>query len=285
MANEKLSRLLHLYPVEVLRIAWDLKGVKAEIVTQVAKDASRDEIEGFCRVHQGRTKQRVILLDNLAENFKAFGDPLLGPKMPVFIKRTSQRLEEFYLLDVSYTAIVGPPYTEQRVDFLWPVSVTVDAATVQLTFTMMEKNIGTYLGAQVNAYGVKKDLDEDGVIALLAGALDDPSMVKRADINKGVKELWEAGTIDAAHSRWKASKATLTETMDEKCFLKKDDHNAYQRAMKAPLLKTVLHTMDLEKKFPPVFTVVPCDGELAVTRYPDTPEEVANVVGAILSLN
>src|ERR1051325_7302556 len=285
MPDQRLARLLQLYPVEVLREGWGVAGTKAEIAERIAREVSEEKIADFCRVSHERTKQRVVLLESAANDIKSFGDPLLSGNAPVFIRRTNQRLEEFYLLEVSYTAVVGPPYAEKSVDFLWPVHIVAGARTVWLTFTIMEKNIGTYLGQDVNAYGVKKDLDEDGVISLLASRLDDPSLLKRADINKGVKKLWSDGVIDAAHSKWKASKATVTETMDEKCYLRKDDQGAYDRAMKAPLLKTVFHTMDTTKKFPAIFTVVPCEGEVAVTRYPENANEVATVVAAILSGN
>lgn len=286
MDKTKLSRLLHLYPVEVLREAWDLKGMtKAEIVDHIVEESPQGDIENFCRINHGRTKQRVILLNNLSGKLKGFGDPLLGTAAPIFLRRTSQTLEEFYLLSVSYTAVVGPPYTEQTVNFLWPVAVEVNSATVRLTFTIIEKNIGTYLAGATNAYGVRKDIDEEGVINLLVAALDDPANVERSDINKGVKQLWAEDKIDAIQTKWKGAKATLTETMDGKFLMKRDDRPAYERAIKAPLLKTVFHTLVADVKFPGLFSVVPSEGELAVTRYPDDAEEMANVVRAILSAN
>ncbi|MEA2345187.1 MAG: hypothetical protein QOF63_3356, partial [Thermoanaerobaculia bacterium] len=137
--KKTLPRLLNLYPVEVLRERWDIKGTKEEIATEAAENTSRDDIAEFCRAHQGRTKQRILLFDNVSESLAGFGKPLLANQEPAVVSRTAQKLDEFYLFDVSYRAVVGDgsEWKEVHVTFEWPVRVTVDKRIVQLTFTII----------------------------------------------------------------------------------------------------------------------------------------------------
>jgi len=288
MNKKVLARLLRLYPVDALRATWEIKGhpPKDDFVEIVAGNVKEDEIAEFCRAHHGRTKQRVILFDNNADAITGFGNPLLHGQEPRFIRRTSNDLDEFYLVEFIYKAVVGgPPWTETSIEFAWPVGIAVDAKHVRFTFTVIEKNISTYLDGDLRAVGVRKEMNEDTIIGMLIGGLDAPDMIAPLDINKGVKTLWANGCFDSDSTRFKGAKSTSTETMDEKFLLKRDLPEEYAKAMKAPLLKTVFETLKPELKYPPQFTVDPTAGELVVTRYSDAGNEVDNVVRAILAAN
>ncbi len=288
MDTEVLARLLRLYPVDALREFWEVSGKpsKDEFVEIVAKNIAEDEIAEFCRTHHGRTKQRVILFRNKAEDVAGFGDPLLSGQAPVFVQRSQNSIEEFYLIEFAYRAIVGgPPWNETTINFAWPIRVTVDLEYVRVTFTIVEKNVSTYLDGDLRAVGVKKDVDEEAVVGMLFGALESPDTIERLDMNKGVKALWEGGEFDAEVSKFKASKSTRTETMDTKCLLRRDSPEEYANAMEAPLLRTVFETLKAELNYPPLFSADPSAGELVVTRYSEDGDEVDNVVRAILSAN
>jgi hypothetical protein len=94
---------------------------------------------------------------------------------------------------------------------------------------------------------------------------------------------FEDDKIDAMFSKWKPSRSTVTETMDRRFLMKRDDFPAYQAAIQAPLLKTLFVALT-EGDFPPLFAVTPVDGEVMINRYVN-PGEVDNVVRTILAAN
>jgi hypothetical protein len=282
MDEVRLSRLLHLYPVEAIRDEWEITGkTKDVIIADVVEQFDEDAILTFARVSHGLTKQRVIIFDNTSGSVADFADPLLAEREPFFVERKAQRIEEFYFLPVSYQALVGPPFVETSLDFIWPIRIVLDTKHAILTFTIIEKNINTYLPSGQRAYSPRKEFDEEGVCVILLQQLP-AGTVQRADLNKGVKAMWDAGQIDALHTRWKAAMSTKTETMDVRRLLKRDDPEAYKQAVKAPLLKTVFQTLAADEGFPPLLTVDPSQGEIIVTRYSKKTDEVENVVRAIL---
>ena len=287
MDETKLTYLLEMYPVSALREAWATKKAmrKEELIAEVIARVPQNAIFEFCRIHHPLTKQRILLFENLRADLSAFPDPLVDFKTRHHFRRTSSEIEEFYILTVAYEAIVGPPYAESTFEFPWPVSMIVDSKFVIVKFTIIEKNLSPYLPPGKSALNVHKVFTEETVCSRFIQRLDDPAALARCDIHRGVKALWEAGDIDSEQLRWKSAKSTDTKTMDTKFLMKRDDPTAFQRAIDAPLLKSVFQSIMPDKKYPPVFAVVPADGEVIINRYSNDFAEADNVVRAILAAN
>lgn len=285
MTKQILSRLLNLYPVGLLKEEWNVTGRKKkdEAITQIINTASENEILGFCGENQTVTKQHVFIFENKPKTLQGFPQPLLNGHVPVSVTRSGQRIEEFYVIEVEYTAVLGPPYRDVKLKFLWPVSVLVETKYTRVTFTILEKSINAYLAGTEEALIVTRDKNEEQIMKLLTGNLSGSLVLIRADLNKGVKKLWEDDKIDAMASKWKPSRSTNTETMDRNYLMKRDDFPAYEAAIQAPLLKTLFVSLT-GNDLPPLFAVTPVDGELMFNRYPSA-GEVDNVVRAILAAN
>jgi len=287
MDETALTHLLQMYPVSALRETWGTtKGMKKdELIASVIGTIPERAIVEFCRIHQPLTKQRIMLFDNQGDSLNAFADPLIDLDSRTYFNRTAQEIEEFYILTVTYEALVGgPTYEPQQFDFPWPVRIVINSKHTIVTFTIIEKTLTPYLPPNKSAVNVHKAYDEDDVCSRLIQRLPSPSWLNRCDLHRGVKALWEADEIDAAYVGWKEDISTDTKTMDAKHLMKRDNPAAYAKAMAAPLLKSVFKTVS-QSKFPPIFTVAPLDGEVSLHRHSETLTEVQNVVRAILAAN
>lgn len=284
VTKQGLSRLLNIYPVDLLKAEFDVQGRrKEEVIETIIKKASEQEILNFSKGNQDVTRQHVFLFENKPQNLRGFPKPALNDYVPVFTKYERQQVEEFYAIEVEYTVVVGPPYRDLTLQFLWPISILAEPQYTRVTFTILEKNVDAYIGTNERALSTKRDLDEESILNLLTSNLPDTLALTRADINKGVKKLWADDKIDSPASRWKEARTTMTSTMDKKYLLKRDEPAKYEAAIKAPLLKTLFVKLTNDS-IPAQFAVEPCQGELMLNRFVST-GEVDNVVRAILADN
>jgi hypothetical protein len=87
-----------------------------------------------------------------------------------------------------------------------------------------------------------------------------------ADLNKGVKYMWEKDKIDATRVKYKAPGSTITQSMDEAKGLKKTDPAAYESLKKMPLFMSAFFAeADLEEIGS--FSASPTEGFIGFTRY------------------
>lgn len=294
--KDVLYRLLNLYPVSVLKEHWDIKKAsKDEIIKAILNIAKEAEIFTFSRMNQDLTKQHLFIFENEPEGLKSFHPPLLADQTPTFSVRNKEMIDEFYLIEVVYKVVIGPaPYRDKELRFLWPISVLASKTYTLVTFTILEKKIDAYLQAGEELLSVTRNIDEEGILNWLKESVPDTLTLNRADLNKGIKKLWSTDKIDAMSSRWKPPRATVTQTMDRKFLLKRDDPDAFDEAIKAPLLKNLFVLLgdedeeaeEGEGQDRPLahFAATPSEGEIMFNRYPKA-EEVKNVVRAILAAN
>jgi hypothetical protein len=294
--KDVLYRLLNLYPVSVLKEHWGIKKAsKDEIINTIVNKAGETEIFTFSRVNQDLTKQHLFIFENEPEELKSIPAPLLADQPLKWSVGSKETREEFYLIEVVFKVVIGPaPYRDKELRFLWPISFLVSKTYTLVTFTILEKKIDAYLQAGEEALSVTRNIDEQTILNLLTESIPDTLTLNRADLNKGIKMLWRTGKIDAMSSRWKPPRATVTQTMDRQFLLKRDDPDAFDEAIKAPLLKNLFVLLgekdeeaeeeEGQDKALPHFAATPSDGEIMFNRYPKA-EEVKNVVRAILAAN
>ena len=124
MDETALTHLLQMYPASALREVWATKkGTKKdELIASVVGSIPERGIVEFCRIHQPLTKQRIIVFNNQADDLSAFPDPVLDINTRTYFSRSPQQIDEFYILTVTYTALVGEStFTKETFDFSWPV--------------------------------------------------------------------------------------------------------------------------------------------------------------------
>jgi hypothetical protein len=179
---------------------------------------------------------------------------------------------------------VTPP-ERQFLEFLWPVCVTVGGTVLQVKFTIMEKDLRSYFPGAGAVAIRKRSVDEESVLKGAKEHLLPYVQAVPLDINKGVKALWEEDYIDSPEARWRNSRSTSRETMDEKYMIKKDQRAVYDKAKRVPLLQTLFRFVKDEDEYVSHFVVDPGNGLVRFPMFSARRDGTINVLAKILALN
>jgi hypothetical protein len=266
--------LLELFPVASLRKAFDIKGSKDEIAQAVASSSRAQqvrEIADFVDENLPSCKQHVYV-------FSHDGSAVLPADVPHGEQVKAEKDHALYVARVKYTVVRLEPLKYDSIEFLWPIRIDLHPRYLLLRFVVLEKNVASHFQQEVVVRG--KSLSEETVIA---GILADGT-VGRADLNRGIKSLWQADRIDATRIRYKKPGSIVTQSMDEQKGLKQVDPEAYQELRKLPLHQSVLIPY---RDFSEVgaFTADPTSGFIGFTKYFKEGESGDELIGQILKNN
>jgi hypothetical protein len=273
-------RLLELFPVDSLRKQWrKKKGKKADIVNEVVRTEPVADIEQFACDKFGLLRQHIRLMQMSAAPSK-FPPNVLSTWKPV-LTRGKPTNEWFYLIPLEIKFVYGSPPTESTIDLPWPVRIRVESDIVVVQFTTIEKDLSAHVPSNEPVFGVRRSINPTEILDELSATL---STLIELDINKGVKHLWNAGSIDACRAGWEEAMASATKNMHVKRLLKRDDPIAFAVAIQAPLMKSIFERL-ASVDWPELLTIDCQYGEIAITRYSDSETAVDNVVHEILRNN
>ena len=285
-SKEILNRLLKLYPVKTLKESFNSKYQKMDdIVNEIIEQKSKTEIYNFGLEYFNLTKQHIyffshnINLDTLPDNILNDTD---------CFKRTSEgkSVSYFYFYTTSYNVItdVDNPKREE-IQFEVPLRIVFEKNFVRFEFTIIEKNINSYINSSNNVINRGKTINEEDIIEKTKINLSEFGDLKILDLHKGIKFLWKENTIDALRVKYKKAKSTSIETMDEDYLLKNTYPELYDLIDNAPLEKTVFKLLKDEEKYYKHFTIDPQEGILILTVYSEGLENKENVIKKIIENN
>jgi hypothetical protein len=285
-ATQARERLLNLYPAHAIRSAWTLGNVtKERAVEELAKTQSTADVSNFAFENISLTKQHVYLL----EPSPAFSMSAL-PTVTIDDGPTLQHGERsearfFYLPDLRFEVVFLDSLDRQYIDFKWPILIDIRRDLLQVKFTTIERDLRTlFHGERVTVS--RRSVDEKSILKSIEDQFRASSHRLRAlDINKGIKALWAQDYIDSQEARWKKSRSTANEVMDERFFLKRDLPEMYDAVRRAPILKAQFEFMKDREQFVPHFVVEANDGVLRFPLYGNRQESSLNVIAKILELN
>ena len=281
-----LSRLLALYPVNVLRTTWPLGNLtKDEAIAKIVKTQTQQAIVRFAAENFPCTRQHVYLFELSAPFNDAFPPNPLGWDTEVIRFSTAARHTFFYLLDLKFNVILLDALESQSIEFKWPVTVVVEEATMQVKFTIMEKDLRTYFPNSGAVTVRNRSINENDILRAIRDNLKPTWQAEPMDINKGVKALWKQNFIDSPEARWRNSKSTSRETMDEKFMIRRDRPEVYQAAMKSPLLKTQFLFLKDGTQYVSHFVVEASIGLVRFPMFTVREDGTTNVLTKILELN
>lgn len=288
MNNERQlnERLLGLFPTVKLKEVFAAKGKKESVLEEVAAKQDSVALNDFVCAYFGLTRQHVFLRKCREANPKATAGKLSGLGKSLKSVHSETESVVFKLLTLRYEVYLNDPVEIASIEFLWPVKFVVQKERVCIHMTIMEKKIASYFDAKRHPTLATRGLDDCAVLLQVEEAMGGPSSgLEVLDINKGTKALWENGRIDAMSSRWKKSKSTTSETMDQGYLLKRDHPEAYKALKNAPLLKTAFKVLSPGEDFPEHFAADPQQGELIFSTFSENQRTVENVVREVLRLN
>ncbi|GAB3637259.1 hypothetical protein GCM10027422_28490 [Hymenobacter arcticus] len=288
-ASELLERLLKLYPVKILKGQFDVDGsTQAEKLPEIAAKYSADVIRQFAIDKIGHTKQHTYIFKlGVKFNRSTFDTSGLPMRVSSEFHGDDGNYVFFCFPIVEYDVALLNPYQEFTVHFYQPTRIVVKGRILMIQTTIMERSASAYLpiDKQRKLIDINKRNTEDVFIPEILTEFKRHCAVEICDLNKGVKAMWAANTIDATSVRYKKDKSTATESMDEKFTVKADMPDTYADIIKRPLNKMSFRPLKEEDHFSRSFTVDPSKGEFSMNIYPEDPDQTWNVINEILRNN
>lgn len=271
-ATPELRRgMLDLYSVATLREAFQRPGPTKDVITateaQSDDQAQIDKVAAFVDEYFGCCKQHVYVFDG-------------QQAMPTAIKSGELLLatntSALFVTQVEFDVITLNPPVQHTAPFLSPVKVEMIHGYLVVRFITLEKNMSSLFGDSSRIVG--KSPTEDDVLedwGLTSGL--------RADLNKGVKELWEANRFDCTKGRYKKPFAVSQESMDAGRGIKAEYPNIYEAMRYAPIQNSIFKSLDPNEQGL-MFSVDPTDGRIGFQAYTKRGLTDA-IIGQILASN
>jgi hypothetical protein len=228
------KRLLELFPVADLRHAFQAKGAKAtkeEICYAAAADNSQQQIDRIAKFvddHFGCCKQHVYVF---SQGEEALALPADVPDGERVLNSANHGL---YISRAIYTVILREPPEETTLEFLWPIRIEIHGQYMVVRFVVLERNATSYF--ERPSYVAGKSLTEK---TILAGIRPNP-----ADLNRGIKKLWEDGLIESNRGNFKKPLSLASEIMDEERDIKTHNPELYAIMQESPLYTTLFRVTD-----------------------------------------
>jgi hypothetical protein len=251
------KRLLELFPIGDLRRFWpQLKGTKEEVCQQAAETKDLDRIAEFVDEHFGCCKQHVYIFRKPEEVITP--PATLGGESPVRLVGDALAL---YVLRTTYEVVLREPLEETSIDFLWPIRVEIspDGPYVTLRFVVLEKTVSAYFDRP--CYVPDRSVEEKAIVKEV-----EQWAAERADLHKGIKELWKNKFMDSPSAKQKKALSMAQEIMDEDLGIRENNPELFAELQENALLSALFLISD-KNCGADVFSAKPSEGYLAFPRY------------------
>jgi hypothetical protein len=281
-----LHRLLRLYPIKVVKEFFNITGnSQTAVIEDVINSNTPRSIKIFALEHFNHTKQHIYIyaLDS-GYSVRRFNQDELP--FDIIHETHLNSIRSFYSLPkVKFSVVLSNPVTEEEIHFYQPTCISFSGSYLIIQVTIMEKKIDTYFDPGRKLYEVNKLVDENDNIKEILEYLSNSYMVEVADLNRGIKLLWENDLIDSKHVKYKKSRSTATEAMDENYTLKTQYPEVYNDLVNSPLNRTVFKYLIDDELMCDHFSIDPINGQLSIPLYPGNNNQIWNVINEILANN
>lgn len=288
MANTSTDlayRLLKLFPVKILRESFNTKGKSEDdVIRNILKASSAEDVQKFALDNFGYAKQHIYIHESnkpikIDENDKDFPEKIKWSIQNDFGKG----LILFPIITFRLTFINA--FEERTMKFVQPVMVNLFENFLIFRFIILQKNFSSYCDPGQIFVNQKRNIQEKGIIGSILHYLSNDYTISPCDLHKGIKELIKDEKIDGVSVRYKGSKSTTTESMNEGFTLKRDKPERYDEMMASPLNKNVFKSVQEDDSFCEYFSCEPSAGEISVNKYSSSTQQSINVIKEILSNN
>jgi len=280
-------RLLKLYPVDIVKQSFGKKGYQKELIRDVVSSKSTNDILDFAHDSLDYTKQHIYIF-SFDKPFKEKG--LDRKKIPISLHSEESIIDGvkfncFSKVEYDVINIEEKSYTEEKLYFLQPISITANEKHLIVQFTKLEKDIGSFFTKSIKAFTKSQKNHETEIIPQLKDYFNAHCKLTVCDLNKGIKAIWDADIVDAKQPSWKDDYSTDTKTMDEDYTFKSKYPVQYKAMLRAPLYKTVFKYIKPDNAFVTRFTIDPLKGFISTSVQSKTNKQISNVITSILSNN
>lgn len=286
------NRLLRLFPVNFIKETFNSElRVQNDIINDIIERYDHNEIYSFTNNNINITKQSVYIYQtrnryrhrNLIEaeelELEICGQQLIDGNLQ--LDGYHDIVVDVRLLDKEKN------YSELQIRIKQPYQVIVNGHYLTIKITKVESNLKSYLGNDVEVLKSKK-LTEDGhAIHKILTYFDSQHQVvpQKADLNKGVKYLWDQDHIDSREVAYRKDASRATEIMDENSLYKEIYPEDYLELMGKPLENCTFRYLLEDQIFPEHFICDATNGTLSFNIFPKSLDQVNAVINEILRNN
>lgn len=168
-------------------------------------------------------------------------------------------------------------------DFIFHLPVQVQKKSNILIFhiNILERDLSAITTDKI--IGASKDIKDNDIIDDIVSYCQ-PATLMKYDLNKGIKELWDIDEIDALKVKYKNSKSTSQEIMDEDNMIKKEMPALYVSLITRPLNITTFRILK-QNNLMHFFNVDPSRGYFTFTIFPKHLNGTNELIDLVLKHN
>lgn len=283
----QLQTILDLFPHDVLQEDWQIKGKKEEICLEVSGRRNFDEMAEFIHKNFDYCRQHIYIfktgsdlnellefsIEDLDEIHSSVGDESVVVRTFV----TKHRIK--VIIDTE-------PLQREEIEFILPLQIEYFGEYVLLRFVTFERNYHTFFkGVNVIPIGKKDDREKEIIGKLVVESIPKKISLVKADLHKGVKDLWESGWMYSIKINFKDSKSSNTKNMNDNKGVRVHSPEDYDKIKDLLLGKCYFVIEESEGKKLLGFTVDCSEGFIAFTSYSRNLGDYNYVVKEILKHN
>lgn len=286
------NRLLRLYPVHYIKENFDSEQkLQADIVNNITDKYDSKAILEFAINNINITKQSVYIYET-ANTYKHKNNIVatdLG--LEITLQELSNKvvtIRGFHTLNVEVRLLdINRNFSELVIAIKQPYEIIIAGNYIVIKLTKVESNLKAYLGSNLEVLKSKKLTDDYTAINTILTYFDSNHSVRpqRADLNKGVKHLWDLSIIDSREVGFRRASSKATEVMDENTLYKEAYPEEYKETMKTPLESCTFRYKLEDDNFPEHFLCDATKGTLSFTTYPKSLDQIKNVIDEIIRNN
>ncbi|WP_149914266.1 hypothetical protein [Sphingobacterium cavernae] len=286
-----LSRILRLFSVNHLKDSFDSdERLQENVIKDILSNNDEKSINEFVVNNIDYTKKSVHIysLKNKYQHKKSILSNELG--IEILSQTTSQgvfSLKGYHKL--KYDAVIYEQGLKKTVSifFKQPIKIIINNAYLILELTKVEINLKTHFSDDIDLISSKKIIDDGDAIHSILTFFDSNFKIRpsKADLNKGIKYLWEKDIIDGKELAYRKSSSRTKEIMDGEELFKNKYPAEYLNLMRNPIENCIFRYLPDNADFPSHFTCDVSGGELSFTIYPKSVNQITNVINEILKNN
>lgn len=286
--SEIFKRLLRSFPVKTLKQHFSAtESSQNEIISEIIQSQHIQAISNYVYTHFNYSKQHIYFY-NLSSNhsFKAIDFSDLQGFTLIDQDVTANRHLVFGLFSVYFDAViqVNGQYSVQNLEFFQPLMIEIKSNYLIIKFTVLETKLSHYFPANTVVLNSTKKVDEKLIISHLLDKFSNLNPSK-ADLNKGIKYLWDNDVIDSKEVSFRKSASMSKEVMDEDKLVKVEYKEVYDELIKSPLNKSIFRYLIDDEQFCKHFTCDASNGEITIPIYSKDSSQIENVLNEIIRNN
>lgn len=276
------KRLIKAFSVSALKEVFNLNEYKekqAQLVERIIETTSVKIINQTVFNNFSLLKQHVYLFDFLGVIADSWLDnhPYFHSKNRISSSHSVYNL----LFPVTIEFFNKTSRTIQNIQFVIPVQINKKNTKLIIHINILERDVSAIIEDKV--ISTTRDFNDDTILNSIIQSAN-PARLTKSDLNRGIKKLWKDDEVDAFKVKFKKSKSTSMEIMDEDKLLKRDMPTVYKELIKTPLIQTTFKVLK-QNNLLNYFVVDPTKGVFYFSIYPQHHNGINDLIDLVLTNN